>query len=172
MKILKDLIAFESVNDKEEEVAKYIEGLFEGYDNVESEIVESYPRRSNIIVKVKGKEEGKIFALSGHLDVVAPGEGWSHDPFDPEIEDGKMYGRGTADMKAGVAACLYAVLDLLEEGSDFPGEIWFLGTVGEEVGMKGAEDLVKGGYLDKVDAIIVPEPTKRHGENQAIFASK
>lgn len=175
MKILEDLIKIESVNNYEELVADYILDLFKDYENVETETVVSYPGRNNIIVKVKGKtaaEDSKIFAFSGHLDVVAPGEGWTHGPFSAEVIDNKMYGRGTADMKAGVAASLCAILDIIESGQDFPGEIWFLGTVGEEVGMQGALDLVEGGYLDDVDAIIIPEPTKRDDENQAIFASK
>lgn len=172
IKILRDLIEFESVNDGEKAVAEYIENLFKDYKNVTTEIVESYPNRSNIIVKLKGSKPGKVFAYSGHLDVVEPGEGWTHPPFKGEVEDGKMYGRGTSDMKAGVAVCLYAMLEIIESKIDFAGEIWFLGTVGEEVGMQGALDLVDGGHLKEVDAIIIPEPTKRDGENQAIFASK
>lgn len=175
MRILEDLIKIESVNNYEELVADYILDLFKDYDKVETETVVSYPGRNNIIVKLKGKtaaEDSKIFAFSGHLDVVAPGEGWTHGPFSAEVIDNKMYGRGTADMKAGVAASLCAILDIIESGQDFLGEIWFLGTVGEEVGMQGALDLVEGGYLDDVDAIIIPEPTKRDDENQAIFASK
>lgn len=172
IKILRELIEFESVNDGEKAVAEYIENLFKGYKNVTTEIVESYPNRSNIIVKLKGLKPGKVFAYSGHLDVVEPGEGWTHPPFKGVVEDGKMYGRGTSDMKAGVAVCLYAMLEIIESKVDFAGEIWFLGTVGEEVGMQGALDLVDGGHLKEVDAIIIPEPTKRDGENQAIFASK
>lgn len=171
-KILKDIIQIESVNDNEREVAEYIEDLFKGYENVETEIIDSYPGRSNILVKLKGNKPGKVFAISGHLDVVAPSEGWTHPAFSGEIVDGKMYGRGTADMKAGVAAGLYTLLDFIEEKTEFPGEIWFIGTVGEEVGMQGALDLVEGHHLDNVNAIIIPEPTKRDGENQAIFASK
>lgn len=170
--ILKRLIEFKSVNDGEKEVAEYIASLFEGKDNVETEIVGSYPGRSNIIVKLKGKKPGKVFAISGHLDVVAAAEGWTHDPFTPEIIDGNLYGRGTCDMKTGVAVGIYTLLDFIEEKTEFDGEVWFIGTVGEEVGMQGALDLVEGHYLDAVDAIIVPEPTKRDGENQAIFASK
>lgn len=171
-KILKDIIQIESVNDNEREVAEYIEDLFKDYENVKTEIIDSYPGRSNILVKLKGAKPGKIFAISGHLDVVAPSEGWTHPAFSGEIVDGKMYGRGTADMKAGVAAGLYTLLDFIEEKTEFPGEIWFIGTVGEEVGMQGALDLVEGHHLDNVNAIIIPEPTKRDGENQAIFASK
>lgn len=175
LKILEDLIKIESVNDHEELVVDYIQELFKDYDNVETETVVSYPGRANIIVKLKGNtdsEDNKIIAFSGHLDVVSPGEGWTCGPFSAEISDNKMYGRGTSDMKAGVAASLYAILDIIDSEEEFPGEIWFLGTVGEEVGMQGALDLVEGGYLDEVDAIIIPEPTKRDNENQAIFASK
>lgn len=172
LKILQDLLALETVNDHEERSAKYIEDLFKDYDNVDTEIIPSYPGRSNIIVKVKGKEEGRVFAFSGHLDVVAAGEGWSYPPFEGTQEGNKVYGRGTSDMLGGVAASLYALLEILEGGAVFPGELWFIGTVGEEVGMQGALDLVEGGYLDKVDGILIPEPTKRDGENQAIFASK
>ena len=170
--ILRDLIQIESVNDNEKEVAEYIENLFKDYDNVETQIIDSYPNRSNILVKVKGKDEGKIFAFSGHLDVVEAGEGWTYPPFEGKIVDNKMYGRGTSDMKAGVAASLYAILEILEEGVEFKGEIWFIGTVGEEVGMQGALDLVEKGLLDDVDAILISEPTKGEDEHLAIYASK
>ena len=172
LKILQELIQIPSVNDGEEEVANYIAELFKDYENIETQIVNSYPGRDNILVKLKGARPGKIFAVSGHLDVVETGDGWTHPPFEGVIEGNKMYGRGTCDMKAGVAAALAMMLDLADEGADFAGEIWFIGTVGEEVGMQGALDLVKGGYLDTVDGIVIPEPTKRDGENQAIFASK
>lgn len=172
LKILQELIQIESVNDGEEAVANYIADLFKAYKTVETELIPSYPGRANILVKLKGTRPGKIFAVSGHLDVVETGEGWTHPPFEGVIEGNKMYGRGTCDMKAGVAAALAMMLDLADEGADFAGEIWFIGTVGEEVGMQGALDLVEGGYLDGVDGIIIPEPTKRDGENQAIFASK
>lgn len=170
--ILRDLIQIESVNDNEKEVAEYIENLFKDYDNVETQIIDSYPNRSNILVKVKGKEKDKIFSFSGHLDVVEAGEGWTYPPFEGKIVDNKMYGRGTSDMKAGVAASLYAILEILEEGVEFNGEIWFIGTVGEEVGMQGALDLVEKGLLDDVDAILISEPTKGEDEHLAIYASK
>ena len=172
LRILQELIQIPSVNDGEEAVANYIAGLFKDYKTIETQIVPSYPGRDNILVKLKGTSPGKIFAVSGHLDVVETGDGWTHPPFEGTIEGNKMYGRGTCDMKAGVAAALAMMLDLADEGADFAGEIWFIGTVGEEVGMQGALDLVEGGYLDKVDGIVIPEPTKRDGENQAIFASK
>lgn len=170
--VLQNLIKLESVNGNEKVVAEYIASLFYKYRNVDVELIESYPGRDNILVKVSGSKKGKILAFSGHLDVVAPGDGWDHPPFAGEVVDKKLYGRGACDMKAGVAASIYAILEILENSIDFAGELWFIGTVGEEVGMQGALDLVDGGYLKNVDAIIIPEPTKRDGENQIIFASK
>lgn len=170
--ILKNLIKIESVNNNEKIVAEYIESIFKRYKNVEIKIIDSFKGRSNIIIKVKGKKSGRILAFSGHLDVVEVGDGWTYPPFEGKVIDNKMYGRGTSDMKGGVAASIYAILDIIESDIYFEGELWFIGTVGEELGMQGALELVEGRYLDKVDAIIIPEPTKVNGENQAIFASK
>lgn len=66
-------------------------------------------------VEWKGKEDGLIGIL-GHLDVVPAGEGWTHDPFACEVEDGYMYGRGVLDDKGPVVSCLYAMKELLDEG--------------------------------------------------------
>lgn len=66
-------------------------------------------------VEWKGKEDGLVGIL-GHLDVVPAGEGWTHDPFACEIEDGYMYGRGVLDDKGPVVSCLYAMKELLDEG--------------------------------------------------------
>ncbi len=169
-KILGDLIQFPSINDGEEAVACYIKELFDQHQ-IESTIYPVEAGRANIVAKIKGSKPGKIFAISGHLDVVATGDvsSWKHDPFAGEIEDGRMYGRGTADMKAGVAAGAIALIELKESQIDFPGEVWFIGTVGEEIGMIGAKALVDEGILDDVDAVIIPEPTNG---NQAIYANK
>lgn len=66
-------------------------------------------------VEWKGKSDGLVGIL-GHLDIVPAGEGWSHDPFGCEVEDGYMYGRGVLDDKGPVVSCLYAMKELLDEG--------------------------------------------------------
>lgn len=93
--ILQRLIQMKSVNDHEEEVAQYITSLFKVYENVETERIPSFPGRSNVLVKVKETEKGKILAFSGHLDVVEPGEGWTYLPFEGTVVGNKMYGLGS-----------------------------------------------------------------------------
>lgn len=160
LEVLQDLIQMETVNDNEDEAAQYIKDLLKEYD-IDAEVIEHEENRSSLVAETKGSEEGKTLALSGHFDVVDPGneKDWSHDPFGGEIEDGKLYGRGTADMKAGVAAAVIAMIELKEEEADFDGTIRFLGTAGEEVGMIGSSELAQKGYADDVDALILPEPS-------------
>ena len=77
--------------------------------------------------------EGRpVFGFNGHLDVVPPGEGWTRDPWGGEILDGKIYGRGAADMKSGVAAFAVAAARFLEKNPDFGGAVVMTVTGDEE----------------------------------------
>lgn len=159
IKILQDIIQIKSVNDNEAEVAQYFADLFDQY-GIESQIIEYSPGRNNIIAEHKFSD-GPVFVFNGHLDVVAAGDesDWTHPPFDAVIEDGYMYGRGTADMKSGLAAGAIALIELKEANADIKGTIRFIGNVGEEIGMLGSEQLTKEGYLEDVDAMVIGEPT-------------
>ena len=78
--------------------------------------------------------ESPVLCFAGHTDVVPPGtaDAWDSDPFDPVIRDGKIYGRGSADMKGGLAAMIVAVERFVEEHPDHNGSIAFLITSDEE----------------------------------------
>lgn len=171
IEILQDLIRIKSVNNNEEEVALYIKNLLASYD-IDADLVEYDTDRSNLIVEVAGAEaeSEKTLAFSGHFDVVDVGDeaDWSYPPFEAEIADGYMYGRGTADMKAGVAAMIIAIIELKEEGLPFSGKLRFLGSVGEEIGMLGSVQLTEEGYTEDIDALIIAEPT----DNIVIYAHK
>ncbi|MDK6233783.1 ArgE/DapE family deacylase [Aerococcus sanguinicola] len=160
IKVLQDIIQIPSENDHEEEVAKYIADLLQEH-GIDSQLVEYAPGRSSLVAEIKGQEEGKVLVYSGHLDVVAAGdhEEWSHDPFGAEIVDGKMYGRGTTDMKSGLAAIVIALIELKEANADLKGTLRLALTVGEEIGMLGSEQLVDEGYLDDADAFLIAEPS-------------
>lgn len=117
--------------------------------------------RTNVIARIEGGRPGPCLHFNGHIDVVAPGEGWTRDPFGAAVEDGRIYGRGACDMKGGIAAAVVAVEAMLRDGVDFAGAIEISGTVDEETGgYGGVAWLAERGYFSKprVDHVIIPEP--------------
>jgi len=116
--------------------------------------------RPNVIATVEGGGgAGPTLLFAGHTDVVTEGPAaeWTVDPFGAEIRDGRLYGRGSADMKSGVAAMLYAVRALQLAGP-FPGRIKVAALADEEGLMIGVHDFVDSGQAAGVDAAIVGEP--------------
>lgn len=159
IEILQKLIRIKTVNNNEAEAADYLASLFEPYSNAKVERLTYAPNRDNLIVTIG--ETGPILGFSGHLDVVAPGDlnAWNSDPFEPVIKQQRLYGRGAADMKSGLAALVVAMLELLESKQPLSGRIRLLATVGEETGEYGAAQLTKAGYADNLIGLIVAEPT-------------
>jgi len=125
-------------------------------------IEEVAPGRPNVIAVVEGASPGPTLLFEGHTDVVTEGDpqAWSHPPFGGEIVDGRLYGRGSADMKSGVAAMLYATAAVAQAGP-FPGRIVVAALVDEEGMMLGVKDFVARGHAQGVDAAIVCEPEER-----------
>jgi succinyl-diaminopimelate desuccinylase len=119
-----------------------------------------YPR-TNVVARIEGDGPGPCVHFNSHIDVVTAGEGWTVDPFGGEIRDGRVYGRGTCDMKGGLAASVVAVEAVLDSGIRFPGAIEISGTVDEESGgYAGVAWLAERGYFSqpRVDHVIIPEP--------------
>jgi succinyl-diaminopimelate desuccinylase len=122
-------------------------------------VEEAAPGRPNVVAVIEGGRPGPTLLFEGHTDVVTegdPGE-WSYDPFGAEVVDGRLYGRGAADMKAGVAAMLYAAKALMAEGP-FPGRMVMAALADEEGMMLGARDFVRRGRAGGIDAAIICEP--------------
>lgn len=158
--ILADIIAMKSVNDGEHEVALYIKDLLGQY-GIESEVIPVEENRSNLVATVGSGSP--VIGLSGHMDVVSAGNesAWTSDPFVLEERDGKLYGRGTNDMKAGLLNIIFAMIEMKENGllEEGKGTIKFMATVGEEVGGAGARQLYEEGHMDDVDYLWVTEPS-------------
>lgn len=113
--------------------------------------------RPNLYGELKGSGEGKSILLTGHVDVVKAGTNWTTEPFGAEVIDGKIYGRGTTDMKGGIAAMIMAVKAIVDSGIKLAGTIK-VGTVAdEEAGGMGTLAFVHEGY--RADACILTEPT-------------
>ena len=124
---------------------------------------EKYPRW-NIIARRDGKHAGECVHFNSHTDVVEVGAGWTFDPFGAEISDGKIYGRGTCDMKGGLAASIIAAETFIEHHPDFAGAIEISGTADEETGgYGGVAYLAEHGHFspDKVQHVIIPEPLNK-----------
>src|SRR5262249_35960929 len=123
------------------------------------------PGRPNVLADLIGSRgaSGKLLLFEGHSDVVTPGDvaAWRHAPFGGEIVGGRLYGRGAADMKAGVAAMLFAARAIQLAGAPFGGRIGLLGPVDEEGLMLGVKALIARGHADGADGAIICEPEER-----------
>ncbi|HKH83350.1 MAG TPA: M20/M25/M40 family metallo-hydrolase, partial [Gemmatimonadales bacterium] len=124
--LLRELIAIPSISGQETELAAFVEQTARrwGLDAVRNE--------SGVRIEVRGCGAGPTLALASHLDVVPPGAGWTRDPFTPTIEGTRLYGRGSGDAKASVAAMLYAAKDIVDSGGMDGGRLIVLLGLGEE----------------------------------------
>ncbi len=122
-------------------------------------VEEAAPGRPNVIAMVEGGLPGPTLLFEGHTDVVTEGDrtAWTHDPFGGVIADGRLYGRGAADMKAGVAAMVYAAAALQGSGP-FAGRVLLAALADEEGLMLGVKDFVRRGHASDVSAATICEP--------------
>jgi acetylornithine deacetylase len=157
--LLRELIAIDSVNPSlvaggagEAAIATFIAGTLRamGLDVV---LQEAAPGRPNVIAVIEGRRRGPSLMLCGHSDTV--GVEGMNAPFTPVERDGRMYGRGAQDMKAGVAAILGAARSIAEKGLD-AGSVIVAIVADEEYASIGAEALVREW---RADAAVVTEPT-------------
>jgi succinyl-diaminopimelate desuccinylase len=158
--LLQRLIQIKSVNPpgNEKEIASFIKGLLLK-NNIPSKLIPLEEGRSSVLAKIEGKEERNI-TLCGHLDTVRViEEDWTKPPLQGIIEEGKMYGRGTSDMKGGVAAIIYTSILLKRRGITPQKKVQLALTADEEWGYRGAKTLVDQGFFDQTDFLIITEPT-------------
>jgi succinyl-diaminopimelate desuccinylase len=117
--------------------------------------------RVNVVGTRRGPSSGAVVHLNGHFDVVPAGGGWTVDPFAGVVRDGKIFGRGVCDMKAGIAAAVFAAEAIRRAGVESNGTIEISGTVDEESGgFAGVAWLAGCGRIAKprTDFVIIPEP--------------
>lgn len=125
------------------------------------EVIETAPRRINVVATLEGSSPGPTLLWNGHLDVVPvmdPGL-WAHPPFEAVVADGLLHGRGSADMKGGIAAAVGAVSALRRARVPLAGRLVLHLVADEEVlGPLGTQELHRRGLV-AADAAIVGEPT-------------
>ncbi|MGO9487072.1 MAG: M20 family metallopeptidase [Rhodomicrobium sp.] len=160
IELTQELIRFETVNPPGNEApcARYLGRILEAA-GFETRLVQMAPDRENLIARIGGSGGKLPLAFTGHMDVVPLGAlPWSADPFGGAIADGRIYGRGSSDMKSGVAAIVSAVVKLAPKLGSTPGAVLAI-TADEEVGCKGGKFMRDNGVLPPAGALIVGEPT-------------
>ncbi len=118
--------------------------------------------RANLIAWIKSDGCRNALLFACHLDVVEPGEqGWENPPFRAIERNGKIYGRGSADMKGGIAAVVTAIRQLVDSKVELKGDIILVAAAGEETDSCGAKRFVSdfGGRLPGLCGVVIPEPT-------------
>jgi succinyl-diaminopimelate desuccinylase len=164
-KTTSELIKFqtESPPGNEEACARFIMDYVNDLkiEGCEVEIDRFEPGRANVIARMWPRES-KGLLLSGHIDTVPVGDAglWSVAPFGGEISGDRLYGRGAADMKGGLASMMTALKSA--KGSKLRRSLTLVGTAGEEVGDDGLQGLVQRGLVDRDSALygVVGEPTE------------
>jgi succinyl-diaminopimelate desuccinylase len=167
---LRDLVRTPSVflpgeaGANEQAAARLVFELLEGWSWA-PRWEEAAPGRPNVVAELAGSAgpDGPLLLFEGHTDVVTPGDraAWSHEPFGADVVGRRLYGRGAADMKAGVAAMLFAGRAIQQAGAPFAGRIRLLVPVDEEGLMLGIKHMVASGHADGAAGAIVCEPEER-----------
>jgi len=120
------------------------------------------PSRTSLIARIGGSPGKAPLCFTGHIDVVPLGAAsWSRDPFAGETDAGKLYGRGSTDMKCGVAAFVAAAVALAPKLAGTPG-LELVITAAEETGCEGAFHLLRDKVLGRAGAVVVAEPTSNY----------
>ena len=169
VRLTQELVRIDSVirpdlGRTESDVVQFLAGWIRRELGVEPLVEEAAPGRQNVVATLDSGRPGPCLMLEGHTDVVSEGnrDAWSHDPFGGELADGRIFGRGSCDMKAGVAVALLTAGALRRSGVSWKGKIR-LGLVCDEEGMMiGIKSFIKAGHADDVTACLVPEPEENN----------
>ncbi len=156
--LLRDLVKIPSVCGCEEEIGVFTDAWLRA-NGLLTQVISVKPNRSNVVALLKSSKPGPRIMLNGHMDTVDVGTGWTHNPFAGTIDDGRMYGRGTTDMKAGLACILWAAAKCKQEGLPKKGELTVAAVVDEEAIDLGTYALVQKGFTKNLDFAMVAEST-------------
>jgi acetylornithine deacetylase/succinyl-diaminopimelate desuccinylase family protein len=165
--LTRQLVGYKSINpnfinnpesSQETEVQQFLEEVMQDI-GLDTTSWEAFPGRPNLVGRLPGQGEGRSLIFNGHIDVVPPGDEkkWTYDPWGSDLVAGRLYGRGTYDMKGGVAAFVAATKAIQDAEIGLDGRLELHSVVDEEAGGGGTKAAIEKGYL--ADAAIVAEPT-------------
>jgi len=161
VQVCQELVRLKSVNPpgNERGVAEYT-ARYLAKAGLAVELIDHDADRASLLARLKGSGEAPGVLYSAHLDTVPVGaEKWLHEPFEGEIADGKIWGRGSTDMKSGMAAIMVSAKILAKAKAALKGDIVIALTAGEEADSLGAIEVAKRTDLGPLQALIVAEPS-------------
>jgi acetylornithine deacetylase/succinyl-diaminopimelate desuccinylase family protein len=162
--LLADLVRIDSQippYSDERQIVAFLRGRLAELNLGEAEVLESDPHRPNLITRIAGAGGGRSLALSGHVDTKPVGDSrslWQSDPFVPEVRDECLYGLGASDMKAAVAAMVFAGLAVREAAPPLAGDLVLAFVADEEAGSTFGARFVAP-RLRGIDACLIGEPS-------------
>lgn len=170
VQLTQDLVRIRTINPPGDEAkaATFVADWMQQNDMAAELVSHAEDGRASVVGGLDGQGERRAVLFSGHLDTVPAGDNWEHEVLAADIDDGKIWGLGTTDMKAGVAAMLMAMRAVKQSGAALKGNLLFAGTAGEEIESMGARELVREQKLDDVSFMVIGEPTG----NRVITAEK
>ncbi|MFO7951503.1 MAG: ArgE/DapE family deacylase [Bacillota bacterium] len=166
VKLLKELVNIKSPFFEEAEIIDYLRGRLSYYNRLQTKI-HRYEENEitgfkgeNLVVRLPGKGGGPRMLLNGHVDTVPLCDGWTVDPYEGIEKDGRLYGLGALDMKAGVVTCIFLLEALVEAGVELSGDIVFTAVSDEEgpFGL-GTHYTILDGLVNDCDYAVISEPT-------------
>ncbi|OLS28656.1 MAG: putative succinyl-diaminopimelate desuccinylase [Candidatus Heimdallarchaeota archaeon LC_2] len=156
--LVQKMVQTDSTTSTIEVASIYQEFLIENGYSVKLDEYE--PTKANVEVRI-GPSNAKKIIISGHMDTVPIGNPdiWTHHPFSGKIVDGKLWGRGSVDMKGGTGTLAGVMVELLIHEDDLQYEVILAATADEEVGLLGAHNFVKKGLMENAEHLLIAEPT-------------
>ncbi len=166
VKLLRELVNIKSPFFEEAEIVDFLRGRLSYYNRLETTIHHYKEQKitgfkgENLVVRLPGSGQGPRMLINGHVDTVPLCDGWTVDPYAGVEKDGRFYGLGALDMKAGVVASVFVLEALVEAGIELSGEILFTAVSDEEgpYGL-GTHYTILDGITDGCDLAIIPEPS-------------
>jgi acetylornithine deacetylase len=163
LELLARLVAIESVNPSypggsgEGAIARFVAD-WAAAAGLETRVSDVFPGRPNVWIRLPGRDPERRVLLEAHLDTVSV-EGMTIPPFEPRIEGGRLFGRGSCDTKGGLAAMMEALRSLRAEGTVPPCDVWLAAVADEEYGFRGVVRFLEEWEGPLPEAALVAEPT-------------
>lgn len=161
VRLTQEMVRIESSNPGvyEGAMAEFVSGWLRR--NTAAEVLQKpvHPGRSNVLARLRGESRTHDLTYICHMDTMPAGEGWNRSPFGGDLVDGKLYGRGACDMKAGLAAAMIAFRNISRLGRPLKYDFQLIATVNEEDAMTGAEQAVRDGCVNADSWVLDAEPT-------------